>query len=210
MEIKVESGIIASNRKPISIVGSNLGGQYFNASAREAWPNYAEEKLNVEKGNNVELILNRSPRRYRMKGYDITSVIIAKDATGADKVFINKDQESEVSIPIAAGMEKVGFVTDDAIARALRGDKTMIFANAEKLAQQLNNYNMDEIHRLKAIIDRCNRMIQQIESSVAENNKKVNDYKRELLSSSTTIEPALRGEGTVEIVVEPAKVDDED
>lgn len=210
MEIKVESGIIASNRKPISIVGSNLGGQYFNASAREAWPNYAEEKLNVEKGNNVELILNRSPRRYRMKGYDITSVIIAKDATGADKVFINKDQESEVSIPIAAGMEKVGFVTDDAIARALRGDKSMIFANAEKLAQQLNNYNMDEIHRLKAIIDRCNRMIQQIESSVAENNKKVNDYKRELLSSSTTIEPALRGEGTVEIVVEPAKVDDED
>lgn len=210
MEIKVESGIIASNRKPISIVGSNLGGQYFNASAREAWPNYAEEKLNVEKGNNVELILNRSPRRYRMKGYDITSVIIAKDATGADKVFINKDQESEVSIPIAAGMEKVGFVTDDAIARALRGDKTMIFANAEKLAQQLNNYNMDEIHRLKAIIDRCNRMIQQIESSVAENNKKVNDYKRELLSSSTTIEPALRGEGTVEIVVEPAKIDDED
>lgn len=210
MEIKVESGIIASNRKPISIVGSNLGGQYFNTSAREAWPNYAEEKLNVEKGNNVELILNRSPRRYRMKGYDITSVIIAKDATGADKVFINKDQESEVSIPIAAGMEKVGFVTDDAIARALRGDKSMIFANAEKLAQQLNNYNMDEIHRLKAIIDRCNRMIQQIESSVAENNKKVNDYKRELLSSSTTIEPALRGEGTVEIVVEPAKVDDED
>lgn len=210
MEIKVESGIIASNRKPISIVGSNLGGQYFNASAREAWPNYAEEKLNVEKGNNVELILNRSPRRYRMKGYDITSVIIAKDATGADKVFINKDQESEVSIPIAAGMEKVGFVTDDAIARALRGDKSMIFANAEKLAQQLNNYNMDEIHRLKAIIDRCNRMIQQIESSVAENNKKVNDYKRELLSSSTTIEPALRGEGTVEIVVEPAKADDED
>lgn len=210
MKINVESGVIASNRKPISIVGSNLGGQYFNASAREAWPNYAEEKLNVEKGNNVELILNRSPRRYRMKGYDITSVIIAKDATGADKVFINKDEESEVSIPIAAGMEKVGFVTDDAIARALRGDKTMIFANAEKLAQQLNNYNMDEIHRLKAIIDRCNRMIQQIESSVAENNKKVNDYKRELLSSSTTIEPALRGEGTVEIVVEPAKVDDED
>jgi hypothetical protein len=210
MEIKVESGVIASNRKPISIVGSNLGGQYFNASAREAWPNYAEEKLNVEKGNNVELILNRSPRRYRMKGYDITSVIIAKDATGADKVFINKDQESEVSIPIAAGMEKVGFVTDDAIARALRGDKSMIFANAEKLAQQLNNYNMDEIHRLKAIIDRCNRMIQQIESSVAENNKKVNDYKRELLSSSTTIEPALGGKGTVEIVVEPAKVDDED
>jgi hypothetical protein len=210
MEIKVESGVIASNRKPISIVGSNLGGQYFNASAREAWPNYAEEKLNVEKGNNVELILNRSPRRYRMKGYDITSVIIAKDATGADKVFINKDQESEVSIPIAAGMEKIGFVTDDAIARALRGDKSMIFANAEKLAQQLNNYNMDEIHRLKAIIDRCNRMIQQIESSVAENNKKVNDYKRELLSSSTTIEPALGGKGTVEIVVEPAKVDDED
>ena len=210
MEIKVESGVIASNRKPISIVGSNLGSQYFNASAREAWPNYAEEKLNVEKGNNVELILNRSPRRYRMKGYDITSVIIAKDATGADKVFINKDQESEVSIPIAAGMEKIGFVTDDAIARALRGDKSMIFANAEKLAQQLNNYNMDEIHRLKAIIDRCNRMIQQIESSVAENNKKVNDYKRELLSSSTTIEPALGGKGTVEIVVEPAKVDDED
>lgn len=210
MKINVESDVIASNRKPISIVGSNLGGQYFNASAREAWPNYAEEKLNVEKGNNVELILNRSPRRYRMKGYDITSVIIAKDATGADKVFINKDEESEVSIPIAAGMEKVGFVTDDAIARALRGDRSMIFANAEKLAQQLNNYNMDEIHRLKAIIDRCNRMIQQIESSVAENNKKVNDYKRELLSSSTTIEPALRGEGTVEIVVEPAKVDDED
>lgn len=204
MEITVSASTLASNRKPISMVGAQLGGQYFNASAREAWPEFDKQKLAVEQGGNVDIIINRSPRRYRMVGHDVLCVCVCKDATGADKLFINKDTDDEVSIPIAPGMEKFGVVTDEVIARALRGDKSVVLANATKLAAKLNAFNNDEKNRLIALRERIDKMIQQINCTIDENNKKAETYEKEILNSTPVLNPAAKTTCAGGIVVEKA------
>lgn len=206
MNITVNPSTLANNRKPISMVGAKLGGQYFNAAAREAWPEFDKFKLSVEQGGNTELCINRSPHRYRMMGHDVISVCVAKDPTGTDKLYINKDTDEEVSIPIAPGMEKFGVVTDEVIARALRGDKSIVLANASKLAQKLNTFNMDEKRRLIGLRDRIDKMIQQIDCTIDENNKKAEVYEREIVNSTPAHEIATPCGG--EIIVEKVTTED--
>lgn len=208
MNITISPSTLANNRKPISMVGSTLGGQYFNATAREAWPEFDKQKLAIEQGGNVELMLNRSPRRYRMMGHDVLSVCVAKDPTGADKLYINKDTEDEISMPIANGMEKFGILTDDVLARALRGDKSVVLANASKLAQKLNSFNNDEKRRLMGLRERIDKMIQQIDCTIDENNKKAELYEREMVNSAPQIDIHATACGGGEIIVEKATTED--
>lgn len=208
MNVEVNMAVVANNRKPISMIGSNLGGKIFKASAREAWPNFDDEKNTVDSNDNVEIILNRSPRRYRMLDVDILSVAIHKDATGTNKVFFNENTDTEFAIPVTSGMERFGIVTDNAISEALRGDKSKIFADPQKLAGVLNTFNRDERTRLVNLKAKIDKMIQQIDTTISENEQKTNMYERELRDSAPAIDPmASRATGTT-IVVE--KANDED
>lgn len=201
MENNVNVSVIATNRKPLSIIGSNLGTQYFKAESRACHLNYDADRLKVEQGGNVELILNRSPRRYRLTGHDVTSVMIANDATGTTKCYLNKDTESEVSIPVTAGMEKIGVVTEGALGKALRGDTNMIFSDPKKLAAHLNQFNNDEKGRLMAIRDGIDKMIRQLESAIAENIKKADQYCSEIVSSAPETVPGA----TTTVIVTPVE-----
>lgn len=203
MEKNVNSAIVSQNRKPISMIGANLGTMYFQAEARASWPNFVEDQHHVHANNDIEFILNRTPRRYRMTGHDITSVAIGIDGTGATKVFLNKDAEDEVSIPVGAGMEKIGVVSEDAIGKALRGDNSMIFSNAQKLAQQLNVYNQDEKKRLLDLRAKIDKFINQLDSAIDENTRKAENYIREITSSTPTgIPSSTNGSDGVVVVTE--------
>lgn len=184
MNTNVNVQVVANNRKPLSIIGANLGTQYFTAEARSTWPDFEKDKLAVEQGGGIDLIINRAPRRYRIFGNDVTSVQIATDAIGATKVFLNKGEDSEVSLPITSDMSKVGVVTEDALGKALRGDKNMIFSDPKKLASQLNAYNADEKNRCLALISKLQKFVQQIDSSIAENNKKADQYISEMTATA--------------------------
>lgn len=197
METKVTK-VIADNRKPISMIGANLGTQYFKAQARAAWPEFEKAKMEVENGGDISFIINRSPRRYRLTGHDVVSVMVGSDAAGATKIYLNKDSEGEVSIPVVAGMEKIGVVTDDAIGKALRGDTNIIFSDPKKLAQQLNVLNNDEKTRLVVLRDQLNKFISQLDSAIAENNKKADTYCSELLSSAPSNVPGASATIVVE------------
>jgi len=204
MENNVDAVIISQNRGSISKVGSTLGTSYFKAEARASWPNFKEETIKVKNNGNIDLILNRTPVRYRLTSHDITSVILGKDATGASKVYINKDTEGEVSIPVGAGMDKIGVVTEDAVGKALHGNTNMIFANASKLAHQLNTYNEDEKTRLLALREKIDKFINQIDSAIEENKRKVEVYERELVTSTPDgIAPATKNGNGVVMVNDP-------
>lgn len=192
-QIEIDQTVIANHRKPISIIGGTLGTQYQTAEARTAWPDFDKQKLEIENSGNVGLILNRAPRRYRMVGHDIVSVQLGKDATGANKVYINKDMDGEISIPVAPNMEKVGEVNDNALGEALRGNKDIFFANGRKLADTLNGYNNDEKRRLIGLRQNIDKMIQQIDSAIVENNKKAEIYERELVESTPSHDPTNTG-----------------
>ncbi len=187
-EPKVNVAIVAANRKPISMIGSSLGTQFFQAEARASIPEFEKLKLTVEQNNNVDFCLNRTPRRYRMTGHDILGANVEEDAIGTTKVILNKGFDSQVSIPVVAGMERIGIVTEDALGKALRvkpGEpNNYIFSDAKKLATQLNQYNLDEKARLTRMIEVLTKCVSQLDSAIAENNKKADQYQNEIIQST--------------------------
>lgn len=200
MEITVNPAVVAGARKPISMIGGFLANQYFKPLSRDCWPEFEKDKLNAQQNSNVPLITNRAPRRYRMKGYDIVKVEIGQDATGGNNVYLNRDMAGEVAVPIAPGMEKIGVVTEDAIGSALNGDENVIFANPMKLAKNLNAYNLAEKKRCQDLIEKLGKIVQQIDTAIAENLKKAEAYEKEILDSTPKNDPAFKSSGPVVVV----------
>lgn len=186
----INLGVVAQNRKRISIIGANLGTQYFKAEARSCDNAYDDKVQQVKAGGNIEFVLNRVPRRFRMTGHEVISTEIVSDAVGATKVVLNgHDDNSCVSIPVGTNMEKIGTVTDDAINKALKGDKNIIFADPKKLCAQINQLNADEKARLVAIKKEIEVAIQRIDSAIEENTKKLQVYSQEMIASTPEIIP---------------------
>lgn len=181
---------VINNRKAISVVGGALGTQYFKASARAAWPDFDKEAAAVKAGGDADLILNRTPRRYRLRGTDVYSMQIGTDGSGSTVVFINKDSEDELVIPISADMTHAGIVTEDAVGKALRGDSSIFFQDPKKLAKTLNNYNLAEKQKLEGLRKKIDRMITALDSTIKENEQKAEKFITELTSSNSDSIPS--------------------
>ena len=196
---------VINNRKAISVVGSALGTQYFKASAREGWQDFDKEAAAVKAGGNSDFILNRTPRRYRLRGTDVYSMQIGTDGSGSTVVFINKDSEDELVIPISADMTHAGIVTEDAVGKALRGDSSIFFQDPMKLAKTLNNYNLGEKKRLENLVKKLQRIITAIDSTIKENEQKATKFMSELSSSNNDSIPS-EAEMKVEVNTEAAEI----
>lgn len=196
---------VINNRKAISVVGGALGTQYFKASAREGWQDFDKEAAAVKAGGNSDFILNRTPRRYRLRGTDVYSMQIGTDGSGSTVVFINKDSEDELVIPISADMTHAGIVTEDAVGKALRGDSSIFFQDPMKLAKTLNNYNLGEKKRLENLVKKLQRIITAIDSTIKENEQKATKFMSELSSSNNDSIPS-EAEMKVEVNTEAAEI----
>lgn len=174
---------VVNNRKAISVVGSALGTQYFKASARAGWTDFDKDAAAVKAGGDVDLILNRTPRRYRLRGTDVYSMQIGTDGSGSTVVFINKDSEDELVIPISADMTHAGIVTEDAVGKALRGDSSVFFQDPRKLAKTLNNYNLAEKQKVEGLIKKLQKIVTGLDSTIKENETKAEKFFAELTSS---------------------------
>lgn len=198
-EKTVNAEIISKHRKALSILGSTLGAKFFQAETRTCWPNFVEDSITA-KNNKLDIMLTRDPKRYRLTGHDILGVTTGVDALGASKVFLNEGMKDEVSIPIGTNMEQIGVVVNDAVSKALQGDQSIIFSDAEKLCGVLNTFNNDEKARLETLRDKIDKMINGIEQAIIENNNKVTSYRRELVASTPDNIPANPGKGGVILV----------
>ena len=113
------------------------------------------------------------------------SIQLGNDITGSPVVFINKDdQASEVAMPISPDLSKVGQVTEDAVSKALRGDKSIIFSDVEKLVMQCNAANQAEISRIEELMANLNKEVQSLQNAIAGNIKKLDDYNHEMAAST--------------------------
>jgi len=185
----VKPSVVANNRKSLSIVGANFGCQYYRPEARQNTVDFDTKKSEVEAGGNVELTTNRSTKRYIVKGYDVTSISLGNDISGAPVVYINKgDKASEVAMPISPDLSKVGQVSEDAVSKALRGDTSIIFSDVEKLVKQCNAANQTEINRIERLKEDLNKEIQALNNAIANNVQKFDLYKREMSASAAAVE----------------------
>lgn len=192
---------IGTNRPYISKVGSSLGCSYSKPEASSCLPDY-DKKITLAKENGIDITLSRAARKFRIKTVDVLSTKITQDLDGTVIVLVNEGMgDDELRIPVNSDMTKAGIVTDDAVAKALKGEDSNIhFSDIEKLAKILNTLNQNEKTRLIKIKEDVELAIKRIESAIAENLKKVETYKHELNvdGSKTVLETS---DGTVQINV---------
>lgn len=188
MNINIQT-TVANNRTPLSMIGSNLGKQFFQIDVRDCWPNFEAEKNTIQMENNQKLILNRSPRRYHIKAKDITSISVGTDVSGDPVVYINpnSDGTADVTLPVTNDMVSYGIVTADAVKEALKGGPaTKAFVDPKKLEAFLNELNNKELTYIRDLRNSLNRMEQAIISTISENTKKATDYLDQINKPSTT------------------------
>lgn len=188
VQLKVNATVVANNRKALNNVGRQFGGQFFRASQENTNPKHDEEVIASQNNHDLDLVLNRSPRRFKVTGTDIVAVEVGEDATGASLVYINrgrkihvgdKEFSTEARIPISPEMNIASEVTDEVLADALKGDKSKIFADPDALVEKCNTLNEMEIARLERLKTSLEKQIQMIRSTVNTNIDKARKYKSE-------------------------------
>jgi len=188
IQLQVNAAVVASHRRVLSNVGKTFGGQFFRANQEDTNPAHAQEVLNSESNNNLDLVTNRSPRRFKVVGTDIVSIEIGEDAQGASMVYINRDRKKvvgdktysqEAVIPVTAEMRIDSDTTDAVLAEALKGDKTKLFADPDSLVEKLNVLNDNEIIRVDKLIEALKKQRQMIINTKNSNIEKARKYRAE-------------------------------
>lgn len=194
-QLRVNATVVASHRRALSNVGKTFGGQFFRANQEDTNPRQSQDVIDSENNNNLDLVLNRSPRRFKQVGTDIVAVEIGEDAQGASMVYINRGRKKQVGdkifsqeaiIPVSDDMRLDSDASDDAIlAEALKGDKSKIFADPEMLTEKLNILNDNEIARLDKLIQKLQAWRKLIIDTKNSNIDKARKYRSERTSSSS-------------------------
>lgn len=188
---------VAPNRPYISKVGSTLGCSYCKPEASSCLPEYEKK---IKEAQPIDITLSRAARKFRIRTIDVLSTKVTTNIDGTVVVLINEGLEGELSIPVNEDMTKAGLVTDDAVAKALKGEDTNIhFTDVEKLAKILNTLNQNEKTRLQKVIEDAQLAIKRIDSAIAENVKKVETYNHELHISGDTSLLETKSGDTVQI-----------
>ena len=195
--LKVNATVVASHRRALSNVGKTFGCQFFRASQEDTNINQAKDVLDSENNNNLDLVLNRSPRRFKMAGTDVVSVEIGEDAQGASMVYINRGRKKQVGdkvfsqeavIPVSSDIRIDSDASDDTVlAAALSGDKSKIFADPETLVEKLNVLNDNEIVRLDKIIQKLQAWRKLITDTKNSNIDKARKYRNERTADGVSV-----------------------
>lgn len=187
--LKVNPVVVANNRQPLSNIGKGFGGQYFRVEQVDTNLAHANEVIASEANNGLDLVLNRSPRRFKVNGTDIVAVEVGENAEGASVVYINRGRKKvvgnkefpqEAVIPITTDMSVYSNSSDDAILGvALKGDKTKIFADPDSLVEKMNTLNDNEIARIDKLIESLQKQRKLIIDTKNSNIDKARRYRQE-------------------------------
>lgn len=187
--LKVNATVVAAHRRALANVGKSFGGMYFRANQEDTNIRQAQDIIDSENNNNLDICLTRSPRRFKCVGTDIVAVEVGEDAQGASMVYINrgrkkvvgdKEFSQEAIVPITGDMRLDSDASDDTIlAEALKGDKTKIFADPDALVEKLNTLNDNEIVRLDKIIQKAQQWRKMIIDTKNSNIDKARKYRVE-------------------------------
>lgn len=198
-QLKVNATVVATHRRALNNLGKTFGGQFFRVNQEDTNPRHAQDVLDSENNNNLDLVLNRSPHRFKIVGTDIVAVEIGEDAQGASMVYINRGRKKQVgdktfdqsaTIPVTGDMRLDSDASDDAIlAEALKGDRQKLFADPNQLVEKMNLLNDNELARIDKLILKMQGWRKLIIDTKNSNADKARKYTQERTSSpiDTTI-----------------------
>jgi len=197
IDLNIENKI-SKNCQMISQFGARLGTQFYKPECRDIWQGgkegFENDKKAIANGESQGFILNRSPRKLVVKSHRIIGTQIVKDElTNEVVILVNPDGKGgyDLSLPITNDLVRSGVVTQEAIARALKGEEDAFFLNAESLTKYLNHANEAEVRNLTELRNRIDKMIQNIQACIAENKQKAESANKEWVDSA--ISPDLSG-----------------
>lgn len=185
INVNIVEKTIKANRTPLGILGSKMFGQdVFTPQTRMFNPDHDKVLEQVKQGSNVNLALNRSPRRFAIGYITIESMATKLNAIGDVVCRLNEGTDNQIDIPLGENCTKFGETTEEAVQKALKDKNSKsVFADPKDLCSILNDLNRGEISRLDAMIEQLQKAKAQCLSAIAANEKIVADYEREKADS---------------------------
>lgn len=185
INVNIVETTIKSNRTPLSILGGKMFGQdIFTPQTRFFNPDHDKVLEQAKQNSNVDLVLNRSPRRFAIGYITIESMATKQNAIGDVVCRLNEGTDHQIDIPLGQNSTKFGETTEEAVQKALKDKNSKaVFADPKDLSGILNDLNRGEIARLDNIIEQAQKAKAQCMSAIAANEKIVADYEREKAES---------------------------
>ena len=185
INVNIVETTIKSNRTPLSILGGKMFGQdVFTPQTRFFNPDHDKVLEQAKQNSNIDLVLNRSPRRFAIGYITIESMATKQNAIGDVVCRLNEGTDYQIDIPLGQNSTKFGETTEEAVQKALKDKNSKaVFADPKDLSGILNDLNRGEIARLDNIIEQAQKAKAQCMSAIAANEKIVADYEREKAES---------------------------
>nr|DAG25963.1 MAG TPA: hypothetical protein [Bacteriophage sp.] len=185
INVNIVETTIKTNRTPLSILGGRMFGQdVFTPQTRFFNPDHDKVLEQAKQNSNVDLVLNRSPRRFAIGYITIESMATKQNAIGDVVCRLNEGTDHQIDIPLGESSTKFGETTEEAVQKALKDKNSKaVFADPKDLCGILNDLNRGEITRLDGIIEKAQKAKAQCLSAIAANEKIVTDYEREKAES---------------------------
>lgn len=185
INVNIVENTIKLNRTPLSLLGAKMFGQdVFTPQTRMFNPDHDKILEQAKQSSNVNLVLNRSPRRFAIGYITIESMATKQNAIGDVVCRLNEGTEHQIDIPLSENSAKFGETTEEAVQNALKDKNSKaVFSDPKDLSGILNDLNRGEIARLDAIIEQAQKAKAQCLSAIAANEKVVADYERQKADS---------------------------
>ena len=185
INVNIVETTIKSNRTPLSMLGAKMFGQdVFTPQTRLFNPDHDKVLEQAKQSSNVNLVLNRSPRRFSIGYITIESMIAKQNAIGDVVCRLNEGTDNQIDIPLGENSTKFGETTEEAVQKALKDKNSKaVFSDPKDLSSILNDLNRGEIARLDAMIEQLQKAKAQCVSAISANEKIVADYERQKTES---------------------------
>lgn len=185
INVNIVETTIKSNRTPLSMLGAKMFGQdVFTLQTRLFNPDHDKVLEQAKQNSNINLVLNRSPRRFSIGYITIESMAAKRNAIGDVVCRLNEGTDNQIDIPIGENSTKFGETTEEAVQNALKDKNSKaVFSEPKDLGVILNNLNRGEIARLDAMIEQLQKAKAQCVSAIAANEKIIADYERQKTES---------------------------
>lgn len=185
ININIVETTIKSNRTPLSMLGAKMFGQdVFTPQTRMFNPDHDKVLEQAKQSSNVNLVLNRSPRRFSIGYITIESMATKQNAIGDVVCRLNEGTDNQIDIPLGENSTKFGETTEEAVQNALKDKNSKaVFSDPKDLGSILNDLNRGEIARLDAMIEQLQKAKAQCVSAISANEKIITDYERQKAES---------------------------
>ena len=185
INVNIVETTIKSNRTPLSMLGAKMFGQdVFTPQTRLFNPDHDKVLEQAKQSSNVNLVLNRSPRRFSIGYITIESMVAKQNAIGDVVCRLNEGTDNQIDIPLGENSTKFGETTEEAVQKALKDKNSKaVFSDPKDLSCILNDLNRGEIARLDAMIEQLQQAKAQCVSAISANEKIVADYERQKTES---------------------------